>query len=98
MTMRIHLHTDESVQGAASGSVRFDIRLVAMASNDPSRRASMASSSDMSPVDPAVAAKILPKKDKQSGPIKLKKSIAKNTRPKDSGMLIVAFPRLLITS
>ncbi|KAL8900528.1 MAG: hypothetical protein Q9192_001018 [Flavoplaca navasiana] len=55
-----------------------------MASNDPSRRASIASSSDMSPVDPAAAANILPKKDKQSSSIKLKKSIAKNTRPKDS--------------
>ncbi|CAO1603508.1 SAGA complex subunit Sgf73 [Xanthoria calcicola] len=55
-----------------------------MASSDPSRRASVASSSDMSPVDPAVAAKVLPKKDKPSGPLKLKKSIAKNSRPKDS--------------
>lgn len=48
-------------------------------------QASVASSSDMSPVDPAVAAKVLPKKDKPSGPLKLKKSIAKNSRPKDSG-------------
>ncbi|KAL8775396.1 MAG: hypothetical protein Q9209_000404 [Squamulea sp. 1 TL-2023] len=46
-----------------------------MASSDPSRR------------DPAVAGKVLLKKEKQSGPIKLKKSIAKNTKPKDSGKL-----------
>ncbi|KAL8731454.1 MAG: hypothetical protein Q9166_003429 [cf. Caloplaca sp. 2 TL-2023] len=38
----------------------------------------------MSLVDPAVAGKVLPKKDKASGPLKLKKSIAKNTKPKDS--------------
>ncbi|KAL8928696.1 MAG: hypothetical protein Q9172_000759 [Xanthocarpia lactea] len=43
-----------------------------MASSEPSRR------------DPAVAGKVLPKKEKQSGPIKLKKSIAKNTKPKDN--------------
>ncbi|KAL8891521.1 MAG: hypothetical protein Q9215_001470 [Flavoplaca cf. flavocitrina] len=64
-----------------------------MASNDPSRRASIASSSDMSPVDPASAANILPKKDRQSSSIKLKKSIAKNSRPKDSGKLVVASHR-----
>ncbi|KAI4116073.1 MAG: hypothetical protein LQ345_003444 [Seirophora villosa] len=54
-----------------------------MASNDPSRRASVASSSDMSLVDPAAAAKIAPKHNKPSGTIKLKKSIAKNSKPKD---------------
>ncbi|KAL8678511.1 MAG: hypothetical protein Q9186_005147 [Xanthomendoza sp. 1 TL-2023] len=55
-----------------------------MASNEPSRRASVASSSDMSLVDPTVAGKVLPKKDKPSGPIKLKKSIAQNSKPKDT--------------
>ncbi|KAL8953561.1 MAG: hypothetical protein Q9222_000556 [Ikaeria aurantiellina] len=55
-----------------------------MASNDPSRRASVASSSDVSLVDPAVASKVLPKKEKPSGTIRLKKSIAKNAKPKDS--------------
>ncbi|KAI4140027.1 MAG: hypothetical protein L6R39_005992, partial [Caloplaca ligustica] len=54
-----------------------------MASTDPSRRESVASSSDMSLVDPAAAGKILPKSNKPSGTIKLKKSIAKNTKPKD---------------
>ncbi|KAI4088856.1 MAG: hypothetical protein LQ344_005782 [Seirophora lacunosa] len=56
-----------------------------MASNDPSRRASVASSSDMSLVDPAAAAKAAPKNNKPSGTIKLKKSIAKNSKPKDGG-------------
>ncbi|KAL8841460.1 MAG: hypothetical protein Q9170_000923 [Blastenia crenularia] len=54
-----------------------------MASNDPSRRASIASSSDMSLIDPAVAGKVLPKTIKPSGTIKLKKSIAKNAKTKD---------------
>ncbi|KAL8763363.1 MAG: hypothetical protein Q9184_000834 [Pyrenodesmia sp. 2 TL-2023] len=54
-----------------------------MASNDPSRRASVASSSDMSLVDPAVACKVLPKANKPSGTIKLKKSIAKKAKPRD---------------
>ncbi|KAL8802054.1 MAG: hypothetical protein Q9182_004067 [Xanthomendoza sp. 2 TL-2023] len=38
----------------------------------------------MSLVDPAAAGKVLPKKEKPSGPIKLKKSIAQNTKPKDT--------------
>ncbi|KAI4161094.1 MAG: hypothetical protein LQ342_005131 [Letrouitia transgressa] len=38
----------------------------------------------MSLVDPAAAAKLLPKKDKSSGPLKMKKSIAKKTKPKES--------------
>ncbi|KAL9598964.1 MAG: hypothetical protein Q9219_004147 [cf. Caloplaca sp. 3 TL-2023] len=54
-----------------------------MASNDPSRRESVASSSDMSLVDPTVAGKVLPKTSKPSGTIKLKKSIAKNAMPKE---------------
>ena len=37
----------------------------------------------MSLADPAAAGKLLPKKDKTSGPLKLKKSIAKKTKPKD---------------
>ncbi|KAL8819808.1 MAG: hypothetical protein Q9223_001845 [Gallowayella weberi] len=37
----------------------------------------------MSLVDPAAAGKVLPKKEKPSGPIKLKKSVAQNTKPKD---------------
>ncbi|KAL8723037.1 MAG: hypothetical protein Q9225_000579 [Loekoesia sp. 1 TL-2023] len=56
-----------------------------MASNDLSRRDSVASSSDMSHIDPAVAGKVLPKTNKPSGTIKFKKSIAKNAKPKDGG-------------
>ena len=37
----------------------------------------------MSLADPITAGKLLPKKDKSSGPLKLKKSIAKKTKPKD---------------
>ena len=37
----------------------------------------------MSLTDPAAAGKFLPKKYKASGPLKLKKSIAKKTKPKD---------------
>ncbi|KAL9031997.1 MAG: hypothetical protein Q9196_000010 [Gyalolechia fulgens] len=37
----------------------------------------------MSLVDPAVAGKVLPKSNKPSGAIKMKKSIAKNVKPKD---------------
>ncbi|KAL9019237.1 MAG: hypothetical protein Q9185_003482 [Variospora sp. 1 TL-2023] len=56
-----------------------------MASNDPSRRASVASSSDMSLVAPAVAGKVVPKTNKPSGTTKPKNFIAKNTKPKDGG-------------
>ncbi|KAI4202957.1 MAG: hypothetical protein LQ350_002174 [Teloschistes chrysophthalmus] len=41
----------------------------------------------MSLVDPAGTGKTLPKKEKSSGTIKLKKAIAKNTKPKDDGEL-----------
>ncbi|KAI4155774.1 MAG: hypothetical protein LQ341_000134 [Variospora aurantia] len=54
-----------------------------MASDDPSRRASVASSSDMSLVAPAVASKVVPKSNKPSGTTKPKNFIAKNTKPKD---------------
>ncbi|KAL8738567.1 MAG: hypothetical protein Q9181_000674 [Wetmoreana brouardii] len=56
-----------------------------MTSNDPSRRASVASSSDLSLVDHSATGKSLPKKDKPSGTIKLKKAIVKNTKSKDDG-------------
>ncbi|KAI4258390.1 MAG: hypothetical protein LQ352_001239 [Teloschistes flavicans] len=39
----------------------------------------------MSLVDPAGTGKTLPKKEKSSGTIKLKKAIAKNTKPRDDG-------------
>jgi len=45
--------------------------------------ASVASSSELSLVDPAAAGKLLSKKDKVPGTVKLKKSIAKKTKPKD---------------
>ena len=46
--------------------------------------ASIASSTDTSLADAAAAGKPLPKKDKISGALKLKKSIAKKTKPKDA--------------
>ncbi|MCJ1453015.1 hypothetical protein MMC28_003360 [Mycoblastus sanguinarius] len=55
-----------------------------MASTEPSRRASIASSSEMSLVDPVAGKKLPPKKDKVTGGVKLKKSIAKKTKPKDT--------------
>lgn len=45
--------------------------------------ASIASSSELSLVDPATVNKLLHKKEKTPGTIKLKKSIAKNSKPKD---------------
>lgn len=39
----------------------------------------------MSLVDPAVAGKVLPKSNKPSGTLKMKKSIAKNVKPEDGG-------------
>ena len=46
--------------------------------------ASVASSSELSLVDPAAAGgKLLPKKDKAPGTLKLKKSMARKTKPKD---------------
>ena len=38
----------------------------------------------MSFADTATAGKLLPKKEKVNGAVKLKKSIAKNTKPKDA--------------
>ncbi len=61
----------------ASSCNQTDSSLTAL--NPP---ASIASSSEISLVDPA-AGKVLPKKDKASGALKLKKSIAKKTKPKD---------------
>ncbi len=45
--------------------------------------ASAASSSEMSLVDPAIVAKLLPKDEKLSGKLKIKKSLAKASKPKD---------------
>ena len=48
------------------------------------RTASIASSSEMSLVDPGPGKNSMPKKDKPTGGVKLKKSIAKKTKPKDA--------------
>lgn len=55
-----------------------------MASTEPSRRASIASSSEMSLVDPGVGRNSTSKKEKPTGGVKLKKSIAKKSKPKDT--------------
>ncbi|KAL9639653.1 MAG: hypothetical protein Q9164_000809, partial [Protoblastenia rupestris] len=55
-----------------------------MATDDISRRDSIASSSDVSFADAASSHKLLPKREKQNGAVKLKKSIAKKTKPKDA--------------
>lgn len=46
--------------------------------------ASIASSSELSIVDPAVSKNTVTKKEKPTGGVKLKKSIAKKTKPKDT--------------
>lgn len=46
--------------------------------------ASIASSSEMSLVEPGASKNSLSKKDKATGGVKLKKSIAKKTKPKDT--------------
>ncbi|CAO1598669.1 hypothetical protein XANCAGTX0491_002428 [Xanthoria calcicola] len=53
-----------------------------MPSSDESLLTSLTSSSDKNPVAPAVAVKVLPNKDKQSGSIKLKKFIARVEEPR----------------
>ncbi|KAG7005545.1 SAGA-associated factor 73 [Physcia stellaris] len=55
-----------------------------MASNDPSRRASMASTtSDISLLEQANGNKLAPKKEKPNGSIKLKKAIVKKSESKE---------------
>ncbi|KAL9597259.1 MAG: hypothetical protein Q9179_004325 [Wetmoreana sp. 5 TL-2023] len=56
------------------------------------RRASVASSSDLSLFDHSATGKSLPKKDKPSGTIKLKKAIVKNAKSKDEGKPAYASP------
>ena len=46
--------------------------------------ASIASSSEISLVEPGAGKNLVSKKDKPTGGVKLKKSIAKKTKPKDS--------------
>ncbi|KAL9104984.1 MAG: hypothetical protein Q9163_000156 [Psora crenata] len=90
---RISIHMKKRLEYLAKGEEKAEISepptrvstrtKAPMANEETNHRESIASDSDLSFADAASASKRLPKKEKPNGAVKLKKSIAKKTKPKD---------------